>query len=256
MKSINLYGYATSPYVRKTACFLYYKGLDFTHVPVNPIKTKGTIGHTNGTQVPVLEIDGEWRRESSDHAHWLDEIFPEKPLYPLEHQQKIDQIDDWISHKYLPSLFRGAIDGPFDRNFIKRSWRLAALVNAQTPLPFYIRFIWPFGLRRARFINDMSQHIDFSLSIKDMYMQLFMELLEHIGDGPFMGELEKPTMLDFAVFPQLVFGYMFGLEEQLSAAKHPTIKAWLARVSEHLPENPLLASDKMQVNSLKEALSN
>jgi hypothetical protein len=136
------------------------------------------------------------------------------------------------------------------------SWRLAALVNAQTPLPFYIRFIWPFGLRRARFINDMSQHIDFSLSIKDMYMQLFMELLEHIGDGPFMGELEKPTMLDFAVFPQLVFGYMFGLEEQLSAAKHPTIKAWLARVSEHLPENPLLASDKMQVNSLKEALSN
>ena len=57
------------------------------------------------------------------------------------------------------------------------SWRLAALVNAQTPLPFYIRFIWPFGLRRARFINDMSQHIDFSLSIKDMYMQLFMELL-------------------------------------------------------------------------------
>ena len=71
-----------------------------------------------------------------------------------------------------------------------------------------------------------------------------------------MGELEKPTMLDFAVFPQLVFGYMFGLEEQLSAAEHPTIKAWLARVSEHLPENPLLASDKMQVNSLKEALSN
>ena len=40
MKSINLYGYATSPYVRKTACFLYYKGLDFTHVPVNPFKPK------------------------------------------------------------------------------------------------------------------------------------------------------------------------------------------------------------------------
>jgi len=138
---------------------------------------------------------------------------------------------------------------------MKRSWRLAALVSAQTPLPFYIRFIWPFGLRRSRFINNMSQHIDFSLSLKDMYMQLFMELLEHIGDGPFIGELDKPTMLDFAVFPQLVFGYMFGLEKQLSAAKHPTIKAWLARVSEHLPENPTLASDKMQVNSLKEALS-
>ena len=137
MKSIKLYGYATSPYVRKTGCFLYYKGIDFTHVPVNPIKPKATIGHTNGTQVPVLEVDGEWRRESSDHARWLDE----------------------------------------------------------------------------------------------------------------------PTMLDFAVFPQLVFGYMFGLEENLSAATHPVIKGWLKRVSEHLPKNPTLAADKMQVNSLAEALT-
>jgi glutathione S-transferase len=70
-----------------------------------------------------------------------------------------------------------------------------------------------------------------------------------------MGQLEKPSMLDFAVFPQLVFGYMFGLEKQLSAARHPTIKAWLAQVFEYLPENPTLASNKMQINSLSKALS-
>ena len=40
MANIKLYGYATSPYVRKTGCFLYYKGIDFTHIPVNPLKTK------------------------------------------------------------------------------------------------------------------------------------------------------------------------------------------------------------------------
>jgi glutathione S-transferase len=69
-----------------------------------------------------------------------------------------------------------------------------------------------------------------------------------------MGGLDQPTMLDFAVFPQLVFGYMFGLEENLSAANHPVIKGWLKRVSEHLPKNPALAADKMQVHSLAEAL--
>lgn len=256
MANIKLYGYSTSPYVRKTGCFLYYKGIDFTHVPVNPLKTEATIGHTNGKQVPVLEVDGEWRRESSDHARWLDELFPEKPLYPLEHREKIDEIDRWISNTYLSSLFRPAIDGDFNMQFVFRSWRLAAIVNAETPLPFPIRLIWPFGLRRAPFIQHMAQHIDLTEGYEDMRARILSELVEHIGDGPFMGELDQPTMLDFAVFPQLVFSYMFGLEEQCSAANyHPAIKSWLKRVAEHLPKNPTLAADKMQVNALSEALA-
>lgn len=256
MANIKLYGYATSPYVRKTGCFLYYKGVDFTHVPVNPLKTKATIGHTNGTQVPVLEINGEWRRESSDHARWLDELFPEKPLYPLAHREKIDEIDRWISETYLTSLFRLAIDGDFNMQFVSRAWRLAALVSADTPLPFPVRFIWPFGLRRASFIQHMAQHIDLTESPENMRERILTELVAHIGDGPFMGELDQPSMLDFAVFPQLVFGYMFGLEEQCSAANyHLAIKDWLKRVADHLPKNPVLAADRMQIKALSGAFA-
>ena len=254
MKSIKLYGYATSPFVRKTGCFLYYKGVDFEHVPVNPLKPKATIVHTDGTQVPVLEIDGEWRRESSDHAYWLDELFPEKPLYPSEHRDKIDEIERWITDKYLPSIFRTAIDGKFNRHFVKRAWRLASIVSAQTPLPLPVRLYWPIGLKTAPFIREMAKQFDRNESLEDMQMRLYSELVSHIGNGPFMGELDQPTMLDFAVFPQLVFGYMFGLEEKLNAAKHPAVKTWLARVYEHLPENPTLAPDHMQVHSLKVAL--
>lgn len=255
MPKVKLFGYATSPYVRKTACFLYYKGIDFSHVPVNPIKPKATIGHTNGTQVPVLEVDGEWKRESSDHAFWLDELFPEKPLYPLEHRAKIDEIDRWISDTFLISLFRRAIDGNITTQFLHRAWRLAALVSADTPLPWPVRLIWPVGLRKAPFIQHMGQHMDLTESHEDMQVRILSELVEHIGEGPYMGGLNQPTMLDFAVFPQLVFNYMFGLEEELSAAKHPVIKGWLKRVSQHLPNNPALAADKMQVNSLSEALT-
>lgn len=255
MKSIKLYGYATSPFVRKTGCFLYYKGIDFTHVPVNPLEPDLTIGHTNGTQVPVLEVDGEWRRESSDHARWLDELFPEKPLCPSEHRAKIDEIDAWISDTFLLSIFRGAIEADLDLQFRYRGWRLAALVSAQTPLPEQVRHLWPEQLKTAPFILDMAKHMDLTESYADMQIRIFSELVEHIGEGPYMGGLDQPTMLDFAIFPQLVFGYMFGLEKNLSAAMHPVIKGWLSRVSEHLPANPTLAADFMQINSLAEALA-
>jgi glutathione S-transferase len=37
MSLITLYSYATSPFAMKVGCYLKYKKLDFTFVPVNPI---------------------------------------------------------------------------------------------------------------------------------------------------------------------------------------------------------------------------
>ena len=134
------------------------------------------------------------------------------------------------------------------------AWRLAALVSAQTPLPEEIRHQWPELLKKAPFIQEMVKHMDLSEGPRDMQLRVFRKLVEHIGVGPYMGGLSMPTMLDFAIFPQLVWGYWFGLEENLSAAAHPVVKEWLTRVAEHLPENPTLAADGMQVRSLSEGL--
>ena len=254
MTTIKLYGYATSPYVRKTACFLYYKGLEFTHVPVNPVDPMATLGHIKSAQVPVLEIDGVYKHESSSHAHWLDELFPEKPLCPIEHKAVIDQIDDWVSNKFLTSIFRSAIDGENSLQFKFRGWRLAALISAHTPLPEKFRHAWPDLLRQAPFIQSMSKHFDLTESYGDMQRRIAGELVEHIGDGPFLGGLQQPSMLDLAIFPQLIWGVMFGLEDQLSAAKHPVLKQWLQRMATHLPDNPTLVADEMQVMSLSDAL--
>jgi glutathione S-transferase len=255
MTSIKLYGYATSPFVRKTGCFLYYKGLDFEHVPVNPMAPEDTIGFTNGTQVPVLEIDGEWKRESSDHAHWLDQLFPEKPLCPPEHADKIAEIDDWISNTFLVNIFRPAIYGMTSLEGRFRAWRLAALVSAHTPLPEEVRHMWPDVVSKAPFIQAMTAQMDLTESLESAQLRVGLELAAHIGDGPYMGGFEHPTMLDLAVFPQLVFGFLFGLEPRLSAAGHPAIKAWLARVAQHLPANPTLVADWMQIERLEDALS-
>ena len=254
MSSIKLYGYATSPYVRKVGCFLYYKGVDFEHVPVNPINPAATIGHTNGTSVPVLEIDGEWRRESSELAHWLDELFPEKPICPAAHKVKISDIDNWISQTFLLNIFRPAIDSDLNLQNRFRAWRLATLVSAHTPLPEHIRNKWPDLLPLAPFIQKMAKHMDLTESYGDMQKRIAMELMAHIGDGPYMGGFEHPTMLDLAVFPQLVWGYMFGLEDRLSAAQIPTIKDWMKRIAPHLPKNPKLVLDEMMVNPLSAGL--
>ncbi len=224
-------------------------------MPVDPIDPAATIGHTSGTQVPVLEIDGEWRRESSEHAHWLDQIFPDQPLRPLAQRAKIDDIDRWISNSFLPSIFRGAIDGALDLESRFRAWRLAALVSAHTPLPEAIRNKWPELIKGAPFIQQMGSRMDLTESHVDMRARILAELVEHIGDGPYMGELDQPSMLDLAVFPQLVFGYLFGLEADLSASRHPVLRAWMRRVAEHLPPNPTLAADEMQIQELAPALS-
>lgn len=253
MTQVKLYGYATSPFVRKTGCFLYYKNIEFTHIPVDPTNPDATIGFTEKTQVPVLEVDGEWRLESSAHASWLDELFPGKPLFPVGHRTKIEEIDAWINDSFLLSIFRYPIDGEHNLQFRYRGWRLAALLSAHTPLPETVRHQWPDALRQASFIKAMAQHMNLDESIPDMQMRLAGELEAHLGEGPFLGGFDQPTMLDLAVFPQLVWGYMFGLEERLSAAAHPAIKAWLQRVAEHLPGNPTLVADEMMVNSLQSA---
>ncbi|MFK8047821.1 MAG: glutathione S-transferase family protein [Halioglobus sp.] len=254
MKTVKLYGYATSPYVRKSGCFLYYKGIEFTHIPVNPFDTAATLAHTDGTQVPVLEIDGEFRRESSHHAYWLDELFPEKPLCPEPHSLMIKEIDQWITDTYLTSIFRFAIDGQLNLQFRFRAWRLAALVSAHTPLPEEIRHRWPEVLKNAPFIQDMAKDMDLDENQQAMYQRITSELVAHIGEGPYLGGMGHPTMLDLAIFPQMVWGYMFGLEESLSAAAHPVLKQWMQRVSQHLPENPTMVSDEMQVNALADGL--
>jgi glutathione S-transferase len=253
MTQVKLYGYATSPFVRKTGCYLYYKNIEFTHIPVDPTDPDATIGFTGKTQVPVLEVDGDWRLESSAHASWLDELFPEKPLCPVGHRAKIEEIDAWISGSFLLSIFRHPIDGEHNLQYRYRGWRLAALLSAHTPLPEAVRHQWPDALRQAPFIKAMAQRMNLDESIPDMQMRLAGELAAHLGEGPFLGGFDEPTMLDLAVFPQLVWGYMFGLEEQLSAAAHPAIKAWLQRVADHLPDNPTLVADEMMVNSLQSA---
>lgn len=262
MPSVILYGYAASPFVAKTWCYLQYKDIDFTFIPVNPNPNDPdpVIAFTGQTQVPILQIDGEWRLESNDHAYWLDEVFPEKPsLCPAEHIETVKRLDEWVDDFIIGTIMRPVLD--FDENnmpheFRMVSWRAAMLAYASKPVSSKDMNDWPkLAVTKMDFVKHLSSHLDLTESTADMQARFFGELLAHLGDGPFLGGLNVPTMLDLSLFPNFVHWYLVGALPEIAAAQHPDVKAWLKRVADYLPENPTPHDDEMLVNSLAKGLA-
>jgi glutathione S-transferase len=254
MTKIRLYGYSTSPFVRKLGCCLYYKQLPFEFVPVDPTNPE-QIAFTRQTQVPVLQIDDEWRKDSTPLALWLEELFPEQPLFGRSAQERelILNMDKWVTDSLILSSFRFAHESEMTASFRHTAWRLSAIVSSQTPLPDEVRNVWPEMLKMAPFIKHMLCDIDQTEALRDMQMRVAMELLEHLGDGPFFGGLDQPSLVDFAIYPQLVFNYMVGIEQDLKPAQVPALKQWLENMRQYLPQNPLLVPDFMIVSHLPNA---
>lgn len=253
MTQITLYGYTTSPFVRKVSCYLYYKGLPFDFVGVSPVEPQKTIGFTGHSQVPVLKIGDEWRTDSSPIGLWLDELYPEKPLAgatELE-REKVLAVDQWASDQFIPGMiFRPAIDGEMTDAFRERAWRLADIVSSGATMPDEVKKAWPENLKKAQFIIDMVNQLDRSEPLLAMQQRLVMELIAHLGDGPFLGGLNAPSMADFAIYPQIMFSYQVGLIKELPLMQHPALGAWLARVGKTLPRNPWCVDESFLVNEL------
>ena len=253
MTDIKLYGYSTSPYVRKVGCCLYYKQLPFEFVPVNPVDPM-EIAFSAQTQVPVLQIGDEWRTDSTPLALWLDELFPERPLFGKSDQEKTEilELDQWVSDSLILAGFRNVYEARMSARLRHTAWRLVAVVSSQTPLSEEVRNAWPQLLQTAPFIKHMMCQVEKSESASEMRARVGMQLIENLKDGPFFGGRTEPSLVDFAIFPQLVFSYAIGIEDELLPAQIPVVRDWLGRIIQYLPENPLLAPDYMIVNPLSQ----
>jgi glutathione S-transferase len=241
---IKLYGYPTSPYVMKVACYLNYKQLPFEFVPVNPIHSK-EIKFTGQKQVPVMEIGDEWRKDSSPLGIWLDERFPDRPLLGSSEIERVQimAIDAWVSNMLIPARFRAAVEWESGINAIRNGWILSRAVNDASPLPWLVRKLWPIFVRRAPFILDMVNKLDPSESPIEMHKRLANEMLTHLGKGPFLGGLPEPSLADFSAYPLIVSGYLMGMHGKSQYLQHEKIVKWCRRVQSHLPKNPLLVPD-------------
>lgn len=243
--AISLYTYPTSPYGMKVACYLAYKNIPYRFVPVNPV-TNRQIRFTGQRQVPVLEIDGEWRKESSELGIWLDELFPQPPLLGTDEieRQQILRIDHWISDAFIPAVFREAYEWESARRGIINGWRLARFVNDASSIPLPVRALWPFLVKRAGFIVRMMDMLDLDESIADMRQRLADEFLAHLAGGPYLGGLEQPSLADLSIYPIILFGERTGIQG-FARKDDAAFQRWARAVQSNLPENPLLVPARL-----------
>ena len=192
-------------------------------------------------------INGQWRKNSSELGVWLDELFPQRPILPSDDGSRKDilEVDEWISNDLIPSVFRYAVEWQNRWYSITNGWRLSRAVSHATPLPLYARFLWPFAVKRAKFIVAMVQQMDLSESLPDMNARLQQEFISNLAGGPFMAGLKEPSLADLSAFPAVVNGYFMGMKTKQSLRDHPDILEWAKRVHEQLPKNPFLVPDEL-----------
>ncbi len=245
MSHIQLFSYPTSPYAQKVGCYLKFKKLDFKFIGVNPL-TNDQIKFTRQRQVPVMQIGDQWRKESSELGIWLDEVYPDNPMLPdnADQRERILEIDKWVSESLIPSMFRGACEWQNTFNSITNGWKLSNAVSDATPLPGYVRLIWPFGVKKAPFIVNMVKQLDLTETMDDMLHRLQNEFVGHLEGGEFLGGQSAPSLADLSAFPIVVNAYMMGMRTNGFVLDKPEVNAWAKRVARYLPDNPLLVPDK------------
>lgn len=94
---IRLHQFEISPFCDKIRRALRWKGLAFEVVEV-PLAQATSIRRINPAgKLPTLEHEGRFVADSTDIALYLDERFPEPPLYPRDPRQRAlcHVIEDW-----------------------------------------------------------------------------------------------------------------------------------------------------------------
>lgn len=94
---ITLHQWEISPFCQKVARALRFKGLAFEAIDYNGLLATRAMGLSKVGKMPVLDIDGQRLQDSTRICRYLDEHYPEPPLFPREPQQRalVELWEDW-----------------------------------------------------------------------------------------------------------------------------------------------------------------
>lgn len=88
MSKIVLHQWEISPFCQKVARSLRFKGLDYEVVNYNGLKAMFAARLSPVGKLPVVDIGGTRVQDSTRIARYLDQRYPEPPLYPADPQQR------------------------------------------------------------------------------------------------------------------------------------------------------------------------
>lgn len=249
---ITLHSYAMSPYAAKVHGMLLYKGLPFDVRFTPPLRAKKELPF--GHQVPVLEIDGEARNDSTPIALWLDERFPDHPrLLPFAdaERDKLLAIDSWASEQLIPASFR-TYPGEGLNKWIN-GWKLSHVMNATAEggLPWALKWAWPGVVTRVAFVRHMlAQAAAGGLSIEEAKFKLYDEFIERLEGGAFLGGRDTPSLPDFSCYPQFSIFWVLGFRGADDILQRPQLMAWLEQMKPYIDGTPAITPTHVMVNDL------
>lgn len=97
MSGTTLHQWDISPFCQKVARALRFKGLAYDTVDYNGLLGTRVMRLSKVGKVPVLDIDGQRLQDSTRICRYLDERYPEPPLFPGDAQQRalVELWEDW-----------------------------------------------------------------------------------------------------------------------------------------------------------------
>ena len=110
---LKLHGFAISNYYNAVKHAMLYKGLEFEEVYVQPNQSPEMLQKSPMGKVPILETKHGMLTEANIIFEYLDEVYPEKPLYPTEpfEKAKVKQLFKTVelyiegpAHELVPAL--------------------------------------------------------------------------------------------------------------------------------------------------------
>jgi glutathione S-transferase len=135
-----LYSYPISPYSRKVAAMLRYKGIEFTEKHVHPLR-RGEVKRLSGqATVPVLADGDRIVYDSTRIAKYLDDKYPEKPIYPSDPRERAlallieDWADEALPTTVMPALYFIASNSERTFQRFRAAYGSGALEDAQFAL--------------------------------------------------------------------------------------------------------------------------
>jgi len=193
---LELYQFELSHYCEKIRFILDYKGLEYRKVEVTPGMGQLDLFKMSGQrQVPVLKDGNEVIADSTAIAQYLDQKYPDRPIYPLDPKQRALCLilEEWADES-IGSNARKSMLGAFSQN---STFRTAALPSST---PAFLRTLVESVPQEA--IDVLGFGAGFGAdSVKKAHkaMQQNLEALcLLLADSSYL-VADHPTLADFAV---------------------------------------------------------
>ena len=225
MPGITLHQWEISPFCQKVARALRFKGLPFTAIDYNGLLATRVMGLSKVGKVPVLDIDGQRLQDSTRICRYLDEHYPEPPLFPQEPQQLalVELWEDWADETlyWFEVYFRVKDSTAFDQ--------VVAMASAGRPslerLPTRLTVKAMLGLQLyAQGLGRMAQE-----DVEAEFRRHLDRIESVLAGGDWLVGPRK-TIADIAVGSQLLEVLRTSDRMRPELLSRPRLAAWLERI--------------------------